>query len=831
MGTRNARFILSAKDRASKVVFGVSGALKGLGAIAVTIGAVAVGRKMVQGMTAGVKVFKEFDKQLSSTAAILSKSKGEIAKLDDQSRKLGRTTQFTARQTAEAQFILAKAGFQVNEIFSAIPGTLDLAAAGEIGIGEAADISAQLIRGFGLDASASTDVADLLAKAANTANTNVTELGEAFKFAAPAAKILGVSLDETAAAIQLVSDRGLKGSLAGTGLAKTMTTILGNVNKLEGATGLEGLEEKLFDTEGKFIGLAKAMRVLKDAGVTSRLAFKIFGERAGKVAGIMLDNVEILARNTEALGERKGFAKAVAEVKLNNLAGDTIKLQSAMEGLQLVVGEKLNVSMRMLTQQLTFLVTGMIDSTEEGNDLALILERVSDAIQGIGIFVTESLQLANVAWAGMKLGFNAVAVFILEKIAKMIEGKNDLIKAFNFFGLLDRPVDAMQRAADEYKFMAEGMADQSADIWEAAITTSTRLDEVSEAFRNIARDAKEAAEEQENFKIASDFSGLSFLGSATAAPPRAGGRKKLPSGGGGGGGVEDKLSKGAKDVIEHAFAPTDLTELFAEVEAQTKEHEEKLTELKIRGLQVRAELEAEDSFERHELKIAARVLEHEKEIEDLGEQKDLIKELTQIHQDELEQMNQDHLDRIAAAKQREADADALRQERLRQQQQQAMFSAGKTTVKALGMLFKKKKAAAFAATVINTAEGISAALQIPPPAGEVLAAARAILGAAQLAAISSQKFQFGGIVEGRPGADRVSGNLTQFETVLPTRSRDEAESALREFSGEGRGGPVVIEANLHFHGDVLDPEEWLERNRQGIGRALADVMEDGGLRD
>ena len=218
MSSRNARVILSATDRASKVIKTVSLALLALGGVAAGVGLVMLRKKLVAGVRSGIEAFKDFDKQLSGTAAVMEKTRGEIGQLEQQAKDLGRTTIFTSRDVAKAQFTLAKAGFKVNSVFKMMPGIVNMAAAAEIGLGDAAKITAGLIKAFQLDASASTDVADLLAKAANTARVTITEMGEAMKFASAPANALGVTMTELSAGIQVAQNNMVETTIAGTSL-------------------------------------------------------------------------------------------------------------------------------------------------------------------------------------------------------------------------------------------------------------------------------------------------------------------------------------------------------------------------------------------------------------------------------------------------------------------------------------------------------------------------------------------------------------------------------------------------------------------------------------
>ncbi|GHT36464.1 hypothetical protein FACS189427_08120 [Planctomycetales bacterium] len=136
-------------------------------------------------------VFSGFEAQLSKVQAVSGATAKQMGELREQAKLLGRTTFFTASQVGNAQQMLAQAGFNPEQIKAALPDVLNLALAGDLDIGEAADIATNISTPFGIAADKLNRVNDVLAKAANSSNTNVREMGQAFKYAAPAAAAAG----------------------------------------------------------------------------------------------------------------------------------------------------------------------------------------------------------------------------------------------------------------------------------------------------------------------------------------------------------------------------------------------------------------------------------------------------------------------------------------------------------------------------------------------------------------------------------------------------------------------------------------------------------------
>lgn len=203
---------------------GFTKGLKGLGSLA-TKAMVGMG-KAVLGVTAGVaalgvsaiKTGMEFEAQMSRVQAISGATGKELKALNSLAIKLGADTAFSAKEAADGMENLASAGFNTKEIMSAMPGLLDLAAVSGGDVARASEVAASSLRAFGLEASKAGHVADVFARAAADTNAEVGDMGEAMKYVAPVAKAMGQSIEETAAAIGIMSDAGVKGSQAGTTL-------------------------------------------------------------------------------------------------------------------------------------------------------------------------------------------------------------------------------------------------------------------------------------------------------------------------------------------------------------------------------------------------------------------------------------------------------------------------------------------------------------------------------------------------------------------------------------------------------------------------------------
>ena len=372
-----------------------------------------------------VKKIAEFEQALSTVQAVTRATDVVMQQLTDTARDLGATTRFTATQAAEGLVFLSRAGFSANEALAAIPDTLFLAQAGALDLASAADITASTIRGFRIEATEAGRVADVLALAANSANTNVFELGESIKFVAPVAAGLGVSLEEAVAALQQLADAGLKGTLAGTGLRRVLAEL-----ESPGATAL-----KIFRTLGietdkvrvSQVGLTAALDELNRAGVDAGQALEIFGQRGGPAFLVLQNNIPNIKAANAALLDSGGTAREVARIMDENLNGALLRVKSAFEAVVLSFGEIgastfLQNFLNNLASVLRIVANNMEVAAVATLGLAIVLGR-DLAGRAIKAAISGLIRL-NVAL--LSNPFTAIAVAITTVIALLVKFRNDI---------------------------------------------------------------------------------------------------------------------------------------------------------------------------------------------------------------------------------------------------------------------------------------------------------------------------------------------------------------------------------------------------------------------
>jgi TP901 family phage tail tape measure protein len=353
-----------AAERSTQTLSQQLGNLSGEGKAAFTeVGQAALGFGAILGAGVGVAVheFAEFDSTMSEVQAASGATGAQFEKLRGQAIELGADTAFSAKEAAEGQTELAKAGVATKDILGGgLQGALALAAAGQISVGEAAETAATAMTQFNLNGSQVPHIADLLANGANKAQGGVHDLGMALNQSGLVASQFGVSVDDTVGALAAFASQGLIGSDAGTSLKQMFLQLAAPTDKAGGL--LEQYNVHAYDAQGNFVGLASLAGQLQAgfAGVSveeRNMALSvIFGSDAIRAANVLYsEGQENIQGWTDAVGEAGGAATTAATLQ-NNLAGDLEKLGGAFSSLFITAGDGANGPLRQLVQSLTGLV-------------------------------------------------------------------------------------------------------------------------------------------------------------------------------------------------------------------------------------------------------------------------------------------------------------------------------------------------------------------------------------------------------------------------------------------------------------------------------------------
>lgn len=336
----------TAADRARDRFDGMSKAGAGLAA---------VGAALAVGVGVAVKAYAEFDAQMSKVQAATMATAGEMNQLREAAINAGADTAFSAKEAGQAIEELSKAGVSTGDILNGgLSGALSLAAAGSIGVADAAELAATAMVQFKLSGQDIPHVADLLAAGAGKAQGSVEDMGMALKQGGLVASSFGISIEETVGSLAAFASAGLLGSDAGTAL-KTSLLVLANPSK-ESARLMEQLGIHAYDANENFVGMAKLAGNLQSSlgGLSQeqrdQALATIFGSDAIRVANILFEQGESGIREWTAAVNESGYAAATAAIQQNNLKGDIEKLTGSIDSVFLKSGSGMNDILRQMTK-------------------------------------------------------------------------------------------------------------------------------------------------------------------------------------------------------------------------------------------------------------------------------------------------------------------------------------------------------------------------------------------------------------------------------------------------------------------------------------------------
>lgn len=325
---------------------------------------------------AAVKITSDFESAMSQVQAISGATGSDFDRLADKAKEMGAKTKFSASESAEAMNYMAMAGWKTQDMLDGIEGIMNLAAASGENLATTSDIVTDALTAFGLTAADSGRFADVLAAASANANTNVSMLGESFKYVAPVAGALKFSAEDTSIALGLMANSGIKASQAGTAL-RSLLSNMANPGK-NAAAAMQNLGISLTDDEGNMLSLMEVMQDLRES--FSTLTEAEAAEQASLLAGktgmsgllaVVNSSDEDFQKLTEAIYNAGGSAEEMANVQLNNLQGRVTIFKSALEGLTISFGELLIPALTKAVEWITNLVN-WLNSLDEGTKETIV---------------------------------------------------------------------------------------------------------------------------------------------------------------------------------------------------------------------------------------------------------------------------------------------------------------------------------------------------------------------------------------------------------------------------------------------------------------------------
>lgn len=380
----------------------IAGAGKKMMGVTTVIGGVGV---------AAVKTAADFDSAMSQVAAVSGATGKDFDDLRNKAREMGSKTKFSATEAAEAMNYMAMAGWKTEDMLGGIEGVMNLAAASGEDLATTSDIVTDALTAFGLSAKDSGHFADILAAASSNANTNVSMMGETFKYCAPIAGALGFSAEDTAEAIGLMANAGIKSSQAGTALRTIMNNLAGDV-KISGkaigdvtiaTTNADGsmrdLSDILADCRTAFSGLTESEKAQAAESLVGKNAMSGF-------LALMNAGEGDIEKLSSAIENCDGSAEKMAMTMQDNLAGQLTILKSQLQELAISFGDILMPAIRSIVSKLQGFVD-KLNGMDEGTKRTIVtiallvasigplLIIIGTTISKIGVAMQGFVKLAN----------------------------------------------------------------------------------------------------------------------------------------------------------------------------------------------------------------------------------------------------------------------------------------------------------------------------------------------------------------------------------------------------------------------------------------------------
>ena len=293
-----------------------------------------------------VRTTAEFDSSMSKVQAVSGATGGEFDLLRDKAREMGSKTKFSASEAAEAMNYMAMAGWKTKDMLSGIDGIMNLAAASGEDLATTSDIVTDGLTALGYSAKDAGRMADVMAAASSNANTNVSMMGETFKYAAAVAGSMGYSMEDVALATGLMANAGIKGSQAGTALRSTISRMAAPTKQVSAAMKSIGVEMTNADGTARpfrdvMVDLRKGMADLSETEKT-QIASTIAGKNAmSGFLSIINASDSDFNKLADAIDNSDGAALKMAETMQDNLGGQVTILKSQMQELAISVGDTL----------------------------------------------------------------------------------------------------------------------------------------------------------------------------------------------------------------------------------------------------------------------------------------------------------------------------------------------------------------------------------------------------------------------------------------------------------------------------------------------------------
>ena len=373
------------------------------------IAAAAIAGAGAMALKKSIDIGSEFEAQMSTVGAIANASESDMVRLTDKAKEMGATTKFTAIESGQAFEYMAMAGWKTNQMLNGISGIMSLAAASGEDLGITSDIVTDALTAFGLKAKDSAHFSDVLAQASASANTNVSMLGESFKYVAPVAGSMGYSIEDTSLALGLMANASVKSSIAGRSLKTAIANMAAPTAKM--AATMKKYNISLKDSNGgtkslksTIDNIRESLGKIDDKKERAAAIKNIFGKDAlAGMSAIITASEKDYNNLTKAIYNCDGAAEKMANRKMDNLKGDVALLTSALETKAINIYELTSGPLREVTQDLTDWVEDfdVNSAAQKLEDFGSSVMDVAEPLLNVGEWLLDHPDVAVTAISGV----------------------------------------------------------------------------------------------------------------------------------------------------------------------------------------------------------------------------------------------------------------------------------------------------------------------------------------------------------------------------------------------------------------------------------------------
>jgi TP901 family phage tail tape measure protein len=355
-----------------------------LGSVAGTMAAgatavipIAIAAATTKALTSSISTAANFEQSMANVASVTGGGAAEMEKLAATAREAGAASVFSASEAGDAMYYLASAGMNADQISASLGDTLNLAAAGGMGLADATEIVTSTLSQYNMGAEEAGRVSNVLAAAAAGSNTTIGQMGVGMSYAGPLANSLGISLEDTSAAMMVLANAGIKSQRGGTALRGVLSSLMDVSDKAAGA--LEGMGLSVEDIDPALHSFDEIMATLKEHGMTTGDAVKIFGREASSAAIKLVEGADDINKFSDSItGTNK--SSEMAAIQVETFQGNMRMLSSAVEEAEISVG---NTLLPTLTNAVTGFTEGVRWATEFGSTVSSAFTNIAGSVPDI----------------------------------------------------------------------------------------------------------------------------------------------------------------------------------------------------------------------------------------------------------------------------------------------------------------------------------------------------------------------------------------------------------------------------------------------------------------